>query len=93
MLQRYVIVENGIVVNTVMATAEEAAIHGWIQSDVAALGSLNREPWTYDGTTLTPGVAKPEPPLTPQNVARALLRAKPGSTPITLKHLKDIGLL
>ena len=52
MSSTYLVVEDGIVINTVVASPDVAAAYGWIASDgEASIG------WSYDGETLAPPVA------------------------------------
>lgn len=50
---RYAIIENGVVVNVVVADVEFASQQGWIECPEAGPG------WLYDGQTFT---APPPPP-------------------------------
>lgn len=45
---RYAVVEDGLVINVVVADSELASTKGWIQTDTAGPG------WTYDGNGFTP---------------------------------------
>jgi hypothetical protein len=57
---RYAIIENGAVVNVVVADAEIAAENGWIDCPVGGPG------WTYtDGVFTAPVVVEPTPTPTP----------------------------
>jgi len=53
----YAVIENGKVVNTVLADAPLA--DNWVASDVASIG------WDYDGANFTPPAP---PPITPEEV-------------------------
>jgi hypothetical protein len=60
MTNRYAIIENGVVVNVVVADAEIASANGWIDCPVAGPG------WTYANNVFTASVvvepvAPPEP--------------------------------
>ena len=63
MTNRYAIIENGVAVNVVIADAEFAATHGWVECPDAGPG------WTYaDGVFTAPVVVEPpvpEPPPAP----------------------------
>ena len=60
MTNRYAIIENGLVVNVVVASAEIATQSGWIDCPVAGPG------WTYaDGVFTAPAVVEPTPAPTP----------------------------
>jgi hypothetical protein len=57
---KYAIIENGIVVNIVVASPEFAAQQGWIECpEGVGIG------WTFDGVMATP---PPEPESTPQDL-------------------------
>lgn len=57
---RYAIIENGVVVNVVVADADYAAEQGWIECPDAGPG------WTYaDGVFTAPVVVEPTPAPTP----------------------------
>jgi hypothetical protein len=57
---RYAIIENGVVINVVIADAEYAAQQGWIACPVAGPG------WTYaDGVFTAPVVVEPVVPPAP----------------------------
>jgi hypothetical protein len=60
MTNRFAIVENGIVVNVVVADAQLASEHGWIDCPRAGPG------WTYaDGVFTAPVVVAPTAPPEP----------------------------
>ena len=60
MTNRYAIIENGTVVNVVVADAQLAAENGWIDCPVAGPG------WTYtDGVFTAPVVVEPVAPPAP----------------------------
>jgi hypothetical protein len=69
MTNRYAIIENGVVANVVVADAEFAAMHGWIDCPEAGPG------WTYaDGVFTAPVVVEPEPiPAPPAPTKEELL--------------------
>lgn len=58
---RYAIIENGVVVNVVIAEADYAAEQGWIECPTAGPG------WKYDGSTFTEPdpIPAPEPAPAP----------------------------
>jgi hypothetical protein len=57
---KYAIIENGVVVNVVVAEAEYAQSQGWIECPTAGPG------WTYaDGVFTAPVVVAPEPAPAP----------------------------
>ena len=57
---RYAIIENGTVVNVVIATAQFAAANGWIECPDAGPG------WTYaNGVFTAPVVVEPIAPAAP----------------------------
>ena len=57
---RYAIIENGTVVNVVVADAEIASVNGWVDCPVAGPG------WTYaDGVFTAPVVVEPVAPPAP----------------------------
>lgn len=63
---RYAIIENGVVTNVVIASAEIAAENGWVQCDQGSPG------WTYANGVFT----KPprvEPPPAPKPTKEELL--------------------
>lgn len=66
MSNRYAIVENGVVVNAVLADAEYAAAHGWIACDKAGPG------WVYDGQNFIEA-PDPTPASTPAPTKAELL--------------------
>jgi len=67
MTQRYAIIENGLVVNVVIAS-EEVAQADWVRTDVAGPG------YTYsDGVFLAPPPVTPEPPPT-KNMLLAIVQ-------------------
>lgn len=90
-MARYCIVENGIVVNVVEASAAEA--ENWIQSDTADQASESHEASSYDGVKFTMGVAKPVPPKSTIVLTREALSKKTNTTTVTIKNLKDLGLI
>ena len=47
MTNRYAIIENGFVVNTVISDAEFSVQNGWVECTDAGIG------WSYDGTTFS----------------------------------------
>lgn len=59
MSNRYAIIENGVVVNVVIADNETAAANGWIECPEAGPG------WLYDGQTFTAPPPAPEPAPAP----------------------------
>lgn len=60
MTNRYAIVENGTVVNVVVASAEIATQSGWVECPNAGPG------WTYaNGTFTAPVVVEPTAPAAP----------------------------
>jgi hypothetical protein len=61
MTNRYAIIENGIVVNVVVADAEISSANGWIECLTAGPG------WKYDGTTFI----EPDPIVVSEPVAPA----------------------
>lgn len=56
MNNRYAIIENGLVVNVVVAEPEYASAQGWVECPEAGPG------WLYDGQTFT----APPPPSAPE---------------------------
>jgi hypothetical protein len=57
---RYAIIENGTVVNVVVASAEIATQSGWVECPIAGPG------WTYaDGVFTAPVVVEPVAPAEP----------------------------
>ena len=71
MSNRYAIIENGLVVNVVVADAEFAAEQGWVECPDAGPG------WTYAGGVFTaPAVTEPvEPPAPTKEQLMAELAA------------------
>lgn len=67
---RYIVVENGVVVNVVLADEEFASTQGWIQSDVGETGQL------YSDGTLNDAPEDFDPSLYPLTAAqiRVVLR-------------------
>jgi hypothetical protein len=52
---KYAIIENGLVINVVIAEAHTAHMNGWVECPNAGPG------WGYDGTTFTEPVVAPAP--------------------------------
>jgi hypothetical protein len=67
MTNRYAIIENGIVVNVVVADAEIASTNGWIACPDAGSG------WKYDGAAFVEPDPIPEPIPTPAPTKEQLL--------------------
>lgn len=84
---RYAKVVNGVVVNILISDAITAAARGLIETDTANKG------WMYDDTTFTEPTRLPNPPLSPEQIAQADMRAKPDGTIVTAKNLRDMGWL
>lgn len=69
MNNRYAIIENGVVINVVVADAELAAQNGWIACLDAGPG------WKYDGTNFTepdPVAVEPAPAPTKEQLMAQL---------------------
>lgn len=64
---RYAIIENGVVVNVVVADAEFALQQGWIECPSGAPG------WLYDGQTFTAAPPPPAPEPAPAPTKEQLL--------------------
>lgn len=71
MTDRYAIVENGVVTNVVVADAEIAASHGWIECEQGGPG------WTYANGVFTepPPVVRPVVPKPTKEELLAQLQA------------------
>jgi hypothetical protein len=64
---RYAIIENGTVVNVVVADAETASANGWTDCPIAGPG------WTYaDGVFTAPVVVEPTPAPTKEELLAQL---------------------
>lgn len=73
---RYAVIENGVVVNVVIADPQVAAVKGWIRSDDAGPG------WRWDGAKFDPPPRPPAPPtLNPRAPQLAVLDAKIAALP------------
>jgi len=68
---RYAIIENGTVVNVVVADAQIASANGWIDCPIAGPG------WTYaDGVFTAPVVVEPPAPTPPPAPTKEQLLAQ-----------------
>ena len=67
MSNRYAIVNDGIVVNVVVADEELAAQNGWVECPTAGPG------WLYDGQTFTAPPVPPAPEPAPAPTKEQLL--------------------
>lgn len=72
MPQRYAVIENGRVVNVILADEGFIAAHGLraVPSDEAGPG------WAFDGTRFTPPPRPPDPPAPPDPRREALAEAR-----------------
>lgn len=66
MSNRYLVIENGVVVNIVLADAEYASEQGWVLDPVYVDNQAVSLGWLYDNGQLSPPpVVVPPPPVAP----------------------------
>ena len=86
-MANFAIVENGIVVNVVVADPELAAANGWILAGNASPG------WEHDGSNFIPPPPPARTPPAPEETARARDRNLPDQVPVTIGMMKEWGRL